>query len=131
MVAINTVPASVILSGDDENARLRAEIEALKASNVALQGKARKAAPFTLKVGAKGGVSIYGFTVQFPVTLYGNQMVSLLEHLVEICQFMIDNNGKLASKGTTPAEALADRTSLVGRCQALIKRFGVREGKAE
>ncbi len=73
-----------------ENERLRKEIEALKA------GKA-KAGQFSLKVSEKGACSVYGMG-RFPVTLYQEQWLKLLEHADEIRDFIRDNADKLKKK---------------------------------
>jgi hypothetical protein len=73
----------------EELARLRAENEKLRAA---------AERPFRLKIGAKGGLSVYGLG-RFPVTLYKEQWVTLLGHADEILEFMKVNNGKLKAKG--------------------------------
>jgi len=54
----------------------------------------RKPAALTFKVSEKGGVSVYGLG-RFPVTLYYEQWVRLLEHGDELKGFLEDNRGKL------------------------------------
>jgi hypothetical protein len=71
-----------------ELARLRAENEALKAQ----QGRG-----LSLKVSEKGGVSVYGLG-RFPVTLYKEQWVKLLDMGEDIRRFMRDNEAKLKVK---------------------------------
>jgi hypothetical protein len=77
------------------DAALKAELEKLKAENEALKAKAKKA--FSLKVSEKGAVSIYGLG-RFPVTLYQEQMLEVLDHGDEIRQFIKDNANRLKTK---------------------------------
>lgn len=71
-----------------ENARLRAEVEALKAS------AERRV---YLKVSGKGAVSLYGLG-RFPVTLYVEQWETILGMAAEIRTFMTQNAGQLKRK---------------------------------
>ena len=73
---------------DDEMARLRAENEALK--NRAQKG-------LNLKVSEKGGVSVYGLG-RFPVTLYKEQWLRLLDMTDEIRIFIRQNESRLKTK---------------------------------
>ncbi len=75
-------------SPEEELARLRAE-------NAALKAKGPK--PMSLKVSDKGGVSVYGLG-RFPVTLYKEQWVRLLDFGDEIRAFLNDNAAKLKTK---------------------------------
>ncbi|MGA7622112.1 MAG: hypothetical protein WCA91_00910 [Candidatus Acidiferrales bacterium] len=50
------------------------------------------------RVGEKGGVSVYGLG-RFPVTLYYNQWVRLLEGAEELRSFLEENKSKLKLKG--------------------------------
>lgn len=54
----------------------------------------QKPAGLEFKVGAKGGVSVYGLG-RFPVTLYYAQWVTLLERADELKAFLEENKGKL------------------------------------
>ncbi len=74
---------------ESELARLRAENEALKA-------RMRKGVH--LKVSDKGGVSVYGLG-RFPVTLYKEQWLKLLDLAEDIRAFIRDNEPRLKSKG--------------------------------
>jgi len=49
-------------------------------------------------VSEKGGVSVYGLG-RFPVTLYYEQWIRLLDHAEQIRQFMEDNKAQLKMKG--------------------------------
>ena len=74
----------------DELARLRAENESLK------RGASRGV---TLKVCEKGGLSVYGLG-RFPVTLYKEQWLKLLDLADDIRAFIRDNEGSLKTKGS-------------------------------
>jgi len=80
------------MSEDD----LKAELERLKAENEALKGKAARAT--SIRVSEKGGVSVYGLG-RFPVTLYKEQWLKLLEMAENIRTFIADNETKLKTKG--------------------------------
>lgn len=54
----------------------------------------RKAAALEFKVSEKRGVSVYGLG-RFPVTLYYEQWVRLLERADELKAFLEENKGKL------------------------------------
>ncbi|OGB96273.1 MAG: hypothetical protein A2Z31_02985 [candidate division NC10 bacterium RBG_16_65_8] len=75
---------------------LRAELERLKAENEALKGKATRAT--SIRVSEKGGVSVYGLG-RFPVTLYKEQWLKLLDMAENIRTFIADNEAKLKTKG--------------------------------
>ena len=66
-----------------QEATLRAEIAALKA-----QLESRPAGKLTLKVGAKGGVSVFGINSRFPVTLYAAQWERLAAFMPELIAFV-------------------------------------------
>ncbi len=74
---------------------LKAELERLKAENAAL--KARGAKGTSLKVSEKGGVSVYGLG-RFPVTLYQEQWLKLLDMADDIRGFIKENEGRLKKK---------------------------------
>ncbi len=57
---------------------IQEQINKLRAENEALKAKVARKQTMTLKVGAKGGLSIYGLG-RFPVTLYKEQWVRLLD----------------------------------------------------
>jgi hypothetical protein len=77
---------------DDE---LRAELERLRAENEAL--KAEKKPGLSLKVSQKGAVSLYGLG-RWPVTLYKEQWLSVLEMAEEIRAFIAQNESKLKTR---------------------------------
>ena len=75
--------------------KLQAEIERLRAENESL--RAKKAPPVTIKVSEKGAVSVYGMG-RFPVTLYKEQWLKLLDMSSEIRAFIADNDARLKTK---------------------------------
>ncbi len=75
--------------------RVQAEMERLRAENERL--KRTQSRGLTLKVSEKGGVSVYGLG-RFPVTLYKEQWLKLLEMTDEIRAFIADNESSLKSK---------------------------------
>jgi hypothetical protein len=74
---------------------LKAELEKLKAENAAL--KARGGKGVSLKVSEKGAVSVYGLG-RFPVTLYQEQWLKLLEMAEDIRGFIQENQARLKKK---------------------------------
>ncbi len=74
---------------------LRAELEKLKAENEAL--KARTSKGISLKVSEKGGVSVYGMG-RFPITLYKEQWIKLLDMADDLRRFIQENDSKLKAK---------------------------------
>jgi hypothetical protein len=95
--------ARVTLDGaaDPEEARVmsdektEAELARLRAENEALRARARKGGQ--LRVSEKGGVSVYGLG-RFPVTLYKEQWLRILEMADEIRAFIRENEGQLKTK---------------------------------
>lgn len=74
---------------------LRAELEQLRQENAALKKGA--ASGLTMKVSEKGAVSVYGMG-RFPVTLYKEQWLKLLDMAEDIRSFIAANEAKLKSK---------------------------------
>jgi hypothetical protein len=74
---------------------LKAELDKLKAENAAL--KARGAKGISMKVSEKGAVSVYGLG-RFPVTLYQEQWLKLLEMADDIRSFIREHEGQLKKK---------------------------------
>jgi len=74
---------------------LKAELERLRQENAAL--KKGTASGLRLKVSEKGAVSVYGMG-KFPVTLYKEQWLRLLDIGDEIRAFIAANNAQLKSK---------------------------------
>jgi hypothetical protein len=75
---------------------LKAEIERLKAENAALKTKP-KAGTLSMKVSEKGALSIYGMG-RFPVTLYKEQWLKLLNIADDIKKFIDENDHMLKTK---------------------------------
>ena len=74
---------------------MQAELERLRAENAQLKDKGKGG--ITLKVSEKGAVSLYGMG-RFPVTLYKEQWLRVLEHAVPIRAFISENDAKLKAK---------------------------------
>ena len=74
---------------------LKAELAKLKGENEAL--KARTSKGISLKVSEKGGVSVYGMG-RFPVTLYKEQWLKLLDMGDDLRRFIAENESKLKAK---------------------------------
>ncbi|HEV8674502.1 MAG TPA: hypothetical protein VGX21_10680 [Methylomirabilota bacterium] len=72
-----------------------AELARLRAENEALRARARKGVH--LRVSEKGGVSVYGLG-RFPVTLYKEQWLRLLDMADEIRAFIRENASQLKTK---------------------------------
>ena len=75
---------------------LKNELERLRNENAALKKGA--ATGITMKVSEKGGLSVYGMG-RFPVTLYKEQWVKLLDMSEDIRSFIKSNEATLKSKG--------------------------------
>jgi len=60
--------------------------------------------PLLFKVSEKKAISIYGLN-RFPVTLYKDQMLRLLDSSDQIRKFIEDHNDELASKKETKEES--------------------------
>jgi len=58
---------------------------------------AKKSGTLEFRVGAKGGVSVYGLG-RFPVTLYYEQWVRLLDVSGDLRAFLEENKGRLRRK---------------------------------
>lgn len=74
---------------------LRAELERLKAENIALKTRGSKGV--SMKVSEKGGVSVYGLG-RFPVTLYKEQWTKLLDMAEDIRAFIQEHDAELKTK---------------------------------
>jgi hypothetical protein len=79
------------MAGEDP----QAELARLRAENEALKSRARKG--ISLRVSDKGGVSVYGLG-RFPVTLYKEQWLKLLDVADEIRAFIRENDAQLKTK---------------------------------
>ena len=74
---------------------LKSEIEKLRAENEALKRSSSKG--LSLRVSEKGAVSVYGLG-RFPVTLYKEQWLRLLDMSDDIRAFIRQNDTQLKSK---------------------------------
>jgi hypothetical protein len=74
---------------------LKAEIEKLRAENDALKRSSGKG--LSLKVSEKGALSVYGLG-RFPVTLYKEQWLRLLDMTEDIRSFIRQNDAQLKTK---------------------------------
>ena len=74
---------------------LKAELERLRRENAALKRSASSG--IRLKVSEKGAVSVYGMG-RFPVTLYKEQWIKLLDMAAEIRAFISANEAQLKAK---------------------------------
>ena len=70
-----------------------------KIAELEKQTQGRKRGTIEFKVSEKGGVSVYGLG-RFPVTLYYEQWVRLLDHAEQIRAFLEENKSRLKMKGT-------------------------------
>lgn len=80
---------------------IKAELERLRAENESL--KKQRSRGLTMKVSAKGAVSVYGLG-RFPVTLYKEQWMRLLEMGDGIRSFIAENEADLKAKGGDAAD---------------------------
>ncbi len=74
---------------------LKAELERLRAENAAL--KRGETSGIRMKVSEKGALSVYGMG-RFPVTLYKEQWLRLLDMSDDIRAFIAANEGRLKAK---------------------------------
>ncbi len=74
---------------------LKAEIERLRSENAALKKGA--ASGISMKVSEKGALSVYGMG-RFPVTLYKEQWLKLLDMSADIRAFIDANESRLKTK---------------------------------
>ena len=81
------------MSNDSE---IQSELERLRAENEALKRTTSKG--LSLRVSEKGGVSVYGLG-RFPVTLYKEQWLRLLDMASDIRVFIQTNETQLKVKG--------------------------------
>ncbi len=75
---------------------MKSELERLRAENEALKRSSSKG--LSLRVSEKGALSVYGLG-RFPVTLYKEQWLRLLDLAEEIKTFIKQNEIQLKSKG--------------------------------
>jgi hypothetical protein len=77
------------------NEDLKAELEQLRQENAALRKEF--ASGIRLKVSKKGAVSVYGIR-RFPVTLFREQWLKLLDRSSDIRAFIAANKAQLKAK---------------------------------
>ena len=85
----------------------------------------------TLKVSEKGAISVYGLG-RWPLTLYVEQFIRLLDHGTVIRQFAKDNNSLLSRKGDGESKVVAKVEAAVAQTtpQAEPKAKAKTNGKA-
>ena len=87
-------------TAEQKLARLEAENRALKE-----QVEQRRSGQLRLKISEKGGLFVYGLG-RFPVTLYKEQWIRLLEQTEEIKEFLKENDQQLKVKQSAPVRSL-------------------------
>jgi len=87
-------------TAEQKLARLEAENRALKE-----QVEQRRTGQLRLKISEKGGLSVYGLG-RFPVTLYKEQWIRLLEQTEEIKEFLKENDQQLKVKQSAPVRSI-------------------------
>lgn len=87
-------------TAEQKLARLEAENRALKE-----QVEQRRSGQLRLKISEKGGLSVYGLG-RFPVTLYKEQWIRLLEQTEEIKEFLKENDQQLKVKQSAPVRPI-------------------------
>ena len=75
---------------------MKTELERLRNENASLKKGA--ATGITMKVSEKGGLSVYGMG-RFPITLYKEQWLKLLDMSDAIRSFIAANDAALKAKG--------------------------------
>ena len=78
---------------------MKTELERLRVENEALKRSSSKG--LSMRVSEKGAVSVYGLG-RFPVTLYKEQWLRLLDMSDDIRLFIQQNDGQLKSKASQP-----------------------------
>lgn len=90
----------------DERAALLAQIASLTAkierkgklaNGLKLSGYGKDGkATITVAVSDKGAISLYGFNVRFPLTVYKSALLFILNHADVLRKFIADNDSKLS-----------------------------------
>jgi hypothetical protein len=87
----------------DANTAMLAELARLQAENARMKAAIASRAPHpSLKVSDKGGVSVYGLG-RFPVTLYKEQWLKLLDIAETVRAYIVEHEGELSVKGQEKA----------------------------
>jgi hypothetical protein len=105
------------MSDDD----MKAELERLRSENAALKKGVSDGT--RMKVSEKGAVSVYGMG-RFPVTLYKEQWLKLLNMSEEIRAFIDENEARLKAKDWQPT--LPSRTRPLMKQRLSFRRVIVR-----
>ena len=71
--------------------------EELKARLAEVEAKQQRTGSMSFKVSDKGGVSVYGLG-RFPVTLYYEQWIKLLDRAQDLRDFLEENKSRLKLK---------------------------------
>lgn len=79
---------------------LQAKLDELQKNASALTSASPSASPY-FKVSAKGGVSLYGLG-HYPVTLYYEQWMKVLDRVDQLRSFLEANKGALKMKSAKP-----------------------------
>lgn len=82
---------------------MKAELEKLRRENEELKSARKRGGALSLKVSQKGAVSLYGMG-RFPVTLYKEQWLKMIDFSEEIKKFIEENNSALKTKGDVKDE---------------------------
>ncbi|MGZ3651815.1 MAG: hypothetical protein ACXVB9_14865 [Bdellovibrionota bacterium] len=82
---------------------MKAELDRLRRENEELKQSKKRGGALSLKVSQKGAVSLYGMG-RFPVTLYKEQWLRVVEFADEIKKFIDENQSLLKSKGDKDEE---------------------------
>jgi ribosome-interacting GTPase 1 len=77
---------------------MEAELARLREENEKLKTQKTKTKDMTFKVSQKGALSVYGMG-RFPVTLYKEQWVRLLDKKEDLLSFIADHESELKGKG--------------------------------
>lgn len=106
MAQVQQVRGNTSISETD---RMQARIAELTAQNEALKASQATKAANAIKVGEKGGISVYGLA-RFPITLYAEQVPRFAEMLPKIAALIIagqDAHGKAPTYKSASGEASA------------------------
>ena len=93
--AVQSASPIAVSRGSAVSEDMQAELERLRAENELLKKSGRS--KLAMKVSEKGALSVYGMG-RFPVTLYKEQWLKLLEMSEEIKAFIATNNDSLKTK---------------------------------
>lgn len=79
---------------------LEEKIARLEKENLQLKANNGSTGEITFKIGDKGGISVYGLGGRFPLTLYKNQWLLLLQDktIASLLEFIKLNDSKLSNK---------------------------------